>query len=97
MALGKNRGARAIRNMNETTKKFKRWIDRWYYDLGSLDCRECKKYIIDKRDVCLYDGRVMHVSCASDFIELNKYRWGIGFEPKLRRYITDKPQTRRYT
>jgi len=58
-----NKGDIALRNLNETTRKYKRWVDRWYYDCGSLICRVCEHYISDKRSVCLYDGKVMHVEC----------------------------------
>ena len=57
------RGDIALRNLNETTSKYKRWVDRWYYNCGSLECRECNHIIIDQRDVCLYYGKIMHVDC----------------------------------
>ena len=53
----------ALRNLNNTTKKFNRWVSRWYGNLGSLECRECNDIIIDQRDVCLYYGKVMHIDC----------------------------------
>ena len=60
-----NRGEIALRNLNETTRKYKRWVDRWYYNCGSLICRECEHHIVDVRDVCLYYGKVMHVDCLT--------------------------------
>ena len=70
-----NYGGVALRNLNETTRKYKRWVDRWYYGLGSLECRECNKMIIDKRDVCLYHGKIIHVDCLniSRGKKLNRY------------------------
>ena len=53
----------ALRNLNETTRKYKRWVDRWYYNCGSLTCRVCNHSIRDVSDVCLYNGKVMHVEC----------------------------------
>ena len=58
-----NNGDVALRNLNETTRKYKRWVDRWYYNLGVLTCRVCDNSISDVSDVCLYDGKVMHVEC----------------------------------
>ena len=55
----------ALRNFNETTHKYKRWVDRWYYNLGTLECRVCERGIVDVRDVCLYYGKVMHVDCIT--------------------------------
>ena len=55
----------ALRNLNNTTKKFNRWVSRWYGNLGSLECRECNDIIIDQRDVCLYYGKVMHIDCLT--------------------------------
>ena len=57
------RGDIALRNFNETTQKYKRWVDRWYYNLGVLTCRICNNSIRDKSNVCLYDGKVIHVEC----------------------------------
>jgi len=53
----------ALRNFNETTQKYKRWVDRWYCNLGTLECRACDGIIHDVSDVCLYNGKVMHVEC----------------------------------
>jgi len=53
----------ALRNFNDTTQKYKRWVDRWYYQLGSLECRVCETAIYDKHDVCLYDGKIIHMRC----------------------------------
>jgi len=58
-----NNGSIALRNLNETTRKYKRWVDRWYYNLGVLTCRVCDNSIHDVSDVCLYNGKVMHVEC----------------------------------
>ena len=58
-----NNGDVALRNFNETTQKYKRWVDRWYYNLGVLTCRVCDNSIRDVSDVCLYNGKVMHVEC----------------------------------
>ena len=58
-----NKGDVALRNLNETTRKYKRWVDRWYYSCGSLVCRICNCNIDDKYNVCLYDGKVIHVKC----------------------------------
>ena len=60
-----NYGGVALRNLNETTRKYKRWVDRWYYNLGTLECRACEHGIIDIRDVCLYNGKIMHVECMN--------------------------------
>ena len=57
------RGDIALRNFNETTQKYKRWVDRWYYNSGVLTCRVCAYSIRDVSDVCLYNGKVMHVEC----------------------------------
>jgi hypothetical protein len=62
-----NRGEIALRNLNETTRKYKRWVDRWYYSCGSLECRICSSIIHEKCDVCLYDGKVVHVECINRF------------------------------
>ena len=70
------RGDMALRNLNKITEKYSNWVNRWYYGLGCLECRVCDKMIIDKHDVCLYNSRIMHVACASDFIEQNKHKWG---------------------
>ena len=59
------RGSIALRNLNKITEKYSRWVNRWYYGLGSLECRECNKMIIDQRDVCLYYGKIMHVDCLN--------------------------------
>jgi len=73
-----NYGGVALRNLNETTRKYKRWVDRWYYGLGSLECRECNNSIVDKRDVCLYDGKIMHVTCMYErldyLIQMESYK-----------------------
>ena len=53
----------ALRNLNETTRKYKRWVDRWYYNSGVLTCRVCDNSIRDVSDVCLYNGKVMQVEC----------------------------------
>ena len=37
---------KAINNMNNTTRKFKSWVDRWYRDSGTLICRDCEKDIV---------------------------------------------------
>ena len=60
---GVGNGDIALRNLNETTRKYKRWVDRWYYNSGVLTCRVCEASIVDVRDVCLYNGKVMHVEC----------------------------------
>ena len=57
------RGDIALRNFNETTQKYKRWVDRWYYNSGVLTCRVCAYSIRDKSNVCLYDGKVIHIEC----------------------------------
>ena len=54
----------ALKNLNDITKKYSRWGNRWYYNLGSLVCRECDNDIYDKRDVCLYRGKIYHVKCC---------------------------------
>jgi len=59
------RGDIALRNFNETTQKYKRWVDRWYYNSGVLTCRVCAYSIRDVSDVCLYNGKVMHVECMN--------------------------------
>ena len=73
-----NRGDIALRNLNETTRKYKRWVDRWYYNCASLVCRECSNSIVDKRDVCLYDGKIMHVTCMYErldyLIQMESYK-----------------------
>ena len=79
-----NNGDIALRNLNETTRKYKRWVDRWYYGLGSLICRECEHYIIDVRDVCLYNGKVLHIDCL------------IGSRVKLIRRTDTIPMNERY-
>ena len=66
----------ALRNFNETTRKYKRWVDRWYYNCGSLECRICSSIIHDKYSVCLYDGKVMHVEC----MERNAFKQPIPLE-----------------
>ena len=59
------RGNIALRNLNKITEKYSRWVNRWYYGLGSLECRECNKIIIDQRDVCLYYNKIMHIDCLN--------------------------------
>ena len=59
-----NRCSRSLDNLNEISEKYNNWVNRFYYKLGSLICRECDNYIYDKRDVCLYRGKIYHVKCC---------------------------------
>jgi len=61
-----NDGNIALRNLNETTRKYKRWVDRWYYNCGSLECRICSGIIHDKYSVCLYDDKSRKELYAKD-------------------------------
>ena len=54
---------KAINNMNNTTRKFKSWVDRWYRDSGTLICRDCEKDIVERWDIVLHDGKVLHIGC----------------------------------
>ena len=89
-----HRGNIALRNLNEITEKYSSWVNRWYYGLGSLECRVCDNIIVDKHDVCLYNSKIMHVACASDFIEQNKHKWGDIMACKCRfcgKFATEDP------
>ena len=58
-----NNGDVALRNLNSTTQKLKSWIDRWYYQGGVLECRDCEQSIKDRWGCVLHNGKILHVGC----------------------------------